>query len=206
MPRNPPKLLRPLKVLDKPPTHHLSKTPKRNPSLPTSISTQSPLRKPHCFPHIPTAPLSRSLQSYSTFPSPKPPFPITPICPPSTCACIPTPTDLNIDYEATLSGTVPAYTQHVLISTGRDDWASRITDDDDSHAALTGILKRELGLGGRFHDVRVCLPLSSELDGLRHGEERRSCCSVMSDYLEQKEAVVRVSYFGHCFYTRIEGV
>lgn len=50
---------------------------------------------------------------------------------------------------------MPAYTQHVLISTGREDWASRITDDDDAHAVLTRALKRELGFGGRYHDVGV---------------------------------------------------
>jgi len=157
MPRSPPKPLPLLKILNNP-QRTLHRNQCRNLLTFSQAPTSAPLRTPHPFPHFPrTAPFPQS-HFYSTFLPPQPPFPITPLCPSPTCACALTPSDLDIDREGTLSGTVPAYAQHVLISTGREDWASRITDDDDPHAALTRVLKGELGVGGRFHDVSVYFP------------------------------------------------
>lgn len=137
-------------------TRHLSRIPTRNHSTPTSTPIPTPSRKPHPSTRFPSTAPSPPPPSPTTSPLSPPSLPITPLCQPPTCACALTPADLDIDREASLSGTVPAYTQHVLISTGREDWASRITDDDDAHASLTGALKRELGVGERYHDVGAC--------------------------------------------------
>lgn len=154
MPRSPLPLL---KCLNNP-QHIPSLNRRRNLLTSPSAPTFTPLQTPHPSPHFPRQASFPQSHFYSTFLPSQPPFPITPLCPSPTCACALTPTDLDIDREGALRGTVPAYAQHVLISTGREDWASRITDDDDPHAALTRVLKGELGLGGRFHDVRVYSP------------------------------------------------
>lgn len=67
------------------------------------------------------------------------------------------PSGLDIDRERTLNGTMPPYAQHVVVRTGRDDWGSRIEDEDESVEG-TGMnfarsLKRLVGKGGKFFDV-----------------------------------------------------
>ncbi|KAF7586388.1 hypothetical protein BBP40_008954 [Aspergillus hancockii] len=64
------------------------------------------------------------------------------------------PEGLPIDYDQPLNGTMAAYAQQVLISTGQRDWTSRIEDDGKSHAwgHLARGLKRLLGRGGRYAD------------------------------------------------------
>jgi len=54
---------------------------------------------------------------------------------------------------------MPSYSQQIVIATGKDDWASRIVDDKD--AVLARELKRLLGRGGRYHDVRKAPQCSS---------------------------------------------
>ena len=49
---------------------------------------------------------------------------------------------------------MPPYAQHVVVRTGKDDWASRIEEEE----AGTGVnfargLKELVGRGGRFFDV-----------------------------------------------------
>lgn len=57
-----------------------------------------------------------------------PSYSTVPQCPAPTCACAATP-DLDIERDAKLAGTAPAYDQHVVIFTGRSDWKSRIEDE-----------------------------------------------------------------------------
>lgn len=78
-------------------------------------------------------------------------FPVAPCCPPGRGCYAQTPSDIGIDTKKPLSGTVPPYTQHVVISTGRDDWASRIESEQGSNLARD--LKELLGPKGEFHNV-----------------------------------------------------
>ena len=63
------------------------------------------------------------------------------------------PSGLEIDYKKQLSGTMPPYTQHVVIRTGQNDWNSRIHTGMSKQAYLARGLKRLTGLDGKFHDV-----------------------------------------------------
>ena len=66
------------------------------------------------------------------------------------------PADLDIDRKLPLAGTMPQYTQHVVVSTGKADWASRIEEDDTTDAPWSLVirgLKAALGRGGKFADV-----------------------------------------------------
>ena len=75
-------------------------------------------------------------------------------CPPSTCHCADMPSGLDIKTEGPM--TMPPYSQHVIVYTGRADWPSKIekqdTQDLSGNPAKT--LKQLLGLGGKYHDVR----------------------------------------------------
>lgn len=65
------------------------------------------------------------------------------------------PEGLPIDHEHTLNGTMAAYTQQLLVCTGKRDWASRIDEDGENEGwgnLLRG-MKRLLGRGGPFLDV-----------------------------------------------------
>ena len=61
------------------------------------------------------------------------------------------PSGLSIDRDKALANTAPPYTKHVVISTGRDNWASRIEDEEGPNFAKG--LKALLGRDGKFHDV-----------------------------------------------------
>ena len=88
-------------------------------------------------------------------------LPSIPTSPPATCACLPMPEGLAIDYERQMSQTMPPYAQHVVIRTGRNDWSSRIEDeattletDRPGGGNLARDLKRLVGRGGKYHNVR----------------------------------------------------
>ncbi|KAI5287741.1 hypothetical protein KEM54_005774 [Ascosphaera aggregata] len=83
-----------------------------------------------------------------------PPFPVLSSCPETQCDCASMPEGLDIDRQQLLNGTMAAYSQQVLISTGRSNWTSRIEDDgvDEGWGELTRGLKRLLGRGGRYMD------------------------------------------------------
>lgn len=89
-----------------------------------------------------------------------PPFPVTQSCPEPSCSCPPStpamPEGLDIDHAQPLNGTMAAYTQQLLICTGQRDWTSRIEDDgqNESWGELTRGLKRLMGRGGQYADVR----------------------------------------------------
>lgn len=79
------------------------------------------------------------------------------------------PEGLDIDHTKQLFGTIPRYARHVVIRTGRDDWSSKIEDEDSSVQAphgsekenekgtvgvnLAKALKSLVGPGGKYHNV-----------------------------------------------------
>lgn len=84
-----------------------------------------------------------------------PPFPTVPTCPSPTCTCSPTPSmpqGLEIDHSKPLNATMAAYAEQVLICTGKDDWLSRI-EDENSGDNLAADIKELLGRGGMYSDV-----------------------------------------------------
>ncbi|KAI9685526.1 MAG: hypothetical protein M1822_004384 [Bathelium mastoideum] len=109
-----------------------------------------------CHPHrVCSINARRFIHDYSGlrkryFSTAKPPFPIVEACPSPTCACRETPTGLDIDQKLPLNNTIARYTEQVIISTGKDDWPSRIEDDTDS--ALARELRGLLGRGGKYSD------------------------------------------------------
>ncbi|KAG7145937.1 Altered inheritance of mitochondria protein 32 like [Verticillium longisporum] len=90
--------------------------------------------------------------------APDPPFATIPTCPAPTCSCAPTPPGLDIDHTSPLNGVISGYAEQVLVCTGRDDWASRI-EEEDSGDNLAADLKELFGRGGTysdpFHNVSV---------------------------------------------------
>ncbi|KAM0285194.1 hypothetical protein ACHAQH_001625 [Verticillium albo-atrum] len=91
-------------------------------------------------------------------PAPDPPFATVPTCPAPTCGCAPTPSGLDIDHKSPLNGVISGYAEQVLVCTGRDDWASRI-EEEDGGDNLAADLKELFGRGGTysdpFHNVSV---------------------------------------------------
>ena len=89
-----------------------------------------------------------------------PTFPVVSTCPSPTCACTATPAGLDIERKRDLNGSMAPYAQHVVISTGKSDWTSRIEDDGQgtSWGDLGRQLKAMLGRGGKYSDVRWYVP------------------------------------------------
>ena len=83
------------------------------------------------------------------------PVNVVPTCPHPTCPCAATPEGLDIDHEKDLNGLIAPYAQHVLVSTGRPDWTSRIEDDGEGTpwGDFGRNLKSTLGRGGKYSDV-----------------------------------------------------
>ena len=95
----------------------------------------------------------RTYASRMDVPFASPPFPIVESCPSPTCQCRETPSGLDIEREQNLNGSMAAYAEQVLISTGRNDWKSRIEEEDE--AVLVKQLKLYLTRGGKYSDVCV---------------------------------------------------
>ncbi|KAK2811805.1 hypothetical protein FQN50_001843 [Emmonsiellopsis sp. PD_5] len=121
---------------------------------PTSIRlTRNPAA--HLYPRLASS--SSRAAALSRRISIPPPFPVTPTCPEPTCSCAPTPPmpeGLEIDHAQNLNGTMAAYSQQVLISTGQNDWRSRIEEDGVGcgWGELARGLKGLVGRGGGFAD------------------------------------------------------
>lgn len=84
-----------------------------------------------------------------------PPFPVVPTCPSPTCDCQATPAmpeGLPIDHKGNLNGLISSYAEQVLLCTGKNDWPSRI-EDDNSGDNLAADLKELFGRGGVYSDV-----------------------------------------------------
>jgi hypothetical protein len=62
------------------------------------------------------------------------------------------PLGLEINRKDPLNGLIPNYNQHVLVCTGKDDWPSRI-EDDNSGDNLVADLGELVGRGGVYSDV-----------------------------------------------------
>ena len=62
------------------------------------------------------------------------------------------PEGLDIDHKSKLNGLISNYHEHVLICTGKDDWPSRI-EEDNSGDNLAADLKELFGRGGIYSDV-----------------------------------------------------
>ncbi|GAB7365001.1 hypothetical protein MBLNU230_g5783t2 [Neophaeotheca triangularis] len=60
------------------------------------------------------------------------------------------PSGLDIEQEQNLNGSLASYAEQVLISTGKEDWTSKIEDEED--AGFLRLLKGMLGRGGKFAD------------------------------------------------------
>ncbi|KAG9231888.1 Sucrase/ferredoxin-like-domain-containing protein [Amylocarpus encephaloides] len=95
----------------------------------------------------------RSLRPYAIRHEP-PTFPTIPKCPSPTCDCSATPElppSLPIDHKAKLNGTMAQYSEQILICTGKDDWLSRI-EEENSGDNLAADIKELLGRGGIYSD------------------------------------------------------
>jgi hypothetical protein len=69
------------------------------------------------------------------------------------------PEGLEIDHKKNLNGSMAAYAEQVLICTGKDDWKSRI-EEENSGDNLAADIKELIGRGGVYSDVRIHSPLS----------------------------------------------
>ena len=86
-----------------------------------------------------------------------PSFPTVQTCPSPTCTCAETPAmpeGLEIDHKKNLNGSMAAYAEQVLICTGKDDWTSRI-EEENSGDNLAADIKELIGRGGVYSDVRI---------------------------------------------------
>jgi hypothetical protein len=89
--------------------------------------------------------------------------PTVDLCPTPSCACRDTPKDLEIDHTSNMNGSMVAYHEHVIISTGNTNWPSRIEDMNDSVGIFARHLKirfrpppRQTGdSGGNFYNVCI---------------------------------------------------
>ncbi|KAJ4302144.1 Altered inheritance of mitochondria protein 32 [Collariella sp. IMI 366227] len=63
------------------------------------------------------------------------------------------PEGFDIDHKAPLNGLISNYAQHVLICTGKDDWPSRI-EEDNSGDNLAADLRELVGPKGKFNDFK----------------------------------------------------
>jgi hypothetical protein len=93
----------------------------------------------------------RSYASPINIPFAPPPVPTIEGCPAPTCQCREIPAGLDIEREQNINGSMPTYAEQVLISTGKNDWTSRIEDDEGS--ALVCQIKDFLGPKGKYSDV-----------------------------------------------------
>ncbi|KAK7935814.1 hypothetical protein PG985_001309 [Apiospora marii] len=105
-------------------------------------------------------PLGRGLWKYAKRPS-QPSAAVAyrflntvPTCPSPTCDCAETPAmpeGLPIDHTSPLNGVMASYAEQLLICTGKDDWPSRI-EEENSGDNLAADLKELLGRGGLYSD------------------------------------------------------
>lgn len=65
------------------------------------------------------------------------------------------PVDLDIERGKDLNGTMAAYSQQILVSTGLADWKSKIEDEKDTApwGGVVAQIKEMLGPKGRYHNV-----------------------------------------------------
>lgn len=76
-----------------------------------------------------------------------------PSCPSPTCLCAPMPRDLDIDRKTPLLHTMAPYSEQVVICTGKDDWTSRVEDEESDAGDFVRGIKGVIGRGGKAFDV-----------------------------------------------------
>ena len=101
--------------------------------------------------HVRTQGLKLRRASRIEIPKPTPPFPVIEACPVPTCQCREMPGGLEIEREQNINGSIAAYAEQCIISTGRSDWKSRIEEEDEG--VLVKQLKSLLTRGGKYSDV-----------------------------------------------------
>ncbi|EME86050.1 uncharacterized protein MYCFIDRAFT_131908 [Pseudocercospora fijiensis CIRAD86] len=79
-----------------------------------------------------------------------PPVPVIESCPSPTCQCRESPSGLDIDRESNINGSIASYAEQLLVCTGKNDWKSRIEEEED--AVLVRRLKGFLTKGGKYAD------------------------------------------------------
>lgn len=72
------------------------------------------------------------------------------------------PEGMEIDKTKPLKGSMAAYAEQVLICTGKEDWTSRI-EEENSGDNLAADIKELMGRGGIYSDVRILLYRSSSM-------------------------------------------
>ncbi|KAM3530740.1 hypothetical protein NHJ13051_001180 [Beauveria bassiana] len=88
------------------------------------------------------------------FASKRPPLPTVPTCPSPTCECAEMPAmpeGLDIDHKSPMNGVIAGYAEQVLICTGKDDWPSKI-EEENGGDNLAADLKELFGRGGTYAD------------------------------------------------------
>ncbi|KXS96008.1 hypothetical protein AC578_3911 [Pseudocercospora eumusae] len=94
--------------------------------------------------------VQRRCASRIEIPFTPPPVPVIDSCPAPTCQCRESPSGLDIERESNINGSMASYAEQVLICTGKNDWKSRIEDEED--AVLVRQLKGFLTRGGKYAD------------------------------------------------------
>jgi len=89
----------------------------------------------------------------------KPPA-VVELCPLPSCSCRPTPSDLEIDRTSSLNRTSPHYHEHLIFSTGKTDWPSKIESDPgaqfirDLKEQFRPPTRQAVRRSGKFYNVR----------------------------------------------------
>lgn len=119
------------------------------------IRIEMPVRPPRPLPGLTRRHFVISSRRFYSAGARAPAFPTVPACPTPTCECAATPAmpdGLDIDHKGKLNGLISNYSEQVLICTGKDDWPSRI-EEDNSGDNLAADLKELFGRGGVYSDV-----------------------------------------------------
>ena len=90
---------------------------------------------------------------------------------PSTCPCFPTPSGLAIDRVKPLNRTVPPYTRHILLYTGKADWSSKIDDDSSAQPLLGDLRRKVLELPGKTLITASSFSLEEDEDDGRRRQQ-----------------------------------
>lgn len=109
-------------------------------------------------------PTAKRFASKISIPFQQPSVPIIETCPAPTCQCRESPPGLDIEREQNINGSMAAYAEQILICTGKEDWKSRIEDEED--AVLVNQLKKNLTRGGKYVDVRGIAIIALHADRL----------------------------------------
>ncbi|KAH9867549.1 hypothetical protein IAQ61_008143 [Plenodomus lingam] len=113
---------------------------------------------------LPRAPTTQTVRKFSSIASRRQvTIPYTQTCPSPTCECAAMPPDLDIDRKSPLLNTMAAYAEHVVICTGKEDWASNIAQEEGETGDFVNGIKGIIGKGGVAFDpfTNILLTASS---------------------------------------------